>query len=263
MTRGAPARACAVTTAAALALALAGCGGGTSPGARAAPTASRAGITVFAAASLTEVFTALGERFEATHPGARVTFSFGPSSGLAQQIAQGAPADVFASASPRSMQQVTDAGQATRPEQFARNVMQIAVPPPDPAGISSLADLARPGVKVVLCQVQVPCGSVAARVLANAGVAVTPVSQEADVRAVLSKVALGEADAGIVYVTDVRAAAGEVRGVEIPADVNASTSYPITVLKASRNASAARAFVDLVLSADGRSALAAAGFQAP
>lgn len=220
-------------------------------------------VTVLAAASLTESFTTLGRRFERDHPGTRVVFSFGPSSGLAQQVVQGAPADVFASASPTNMQQVVDAGAAGSPRDFARNVLEIAVPPANPAGISSLTDLARPDVKVALCQPQVPCGVVAAQVLHDAGVAVRPVTQETDVKAVLSKVALGEVDAGLVYATDVRAAKDAVRGVPIPAAVNHSTTYPIATLDAAPNPAGAQAFVALVLSDAGRAALTDAGFERP
>jgi molybdate transport system substrate-binding protein len=220
-------------------------------------------VTVFAAASLSEAFSGLAREFERSHPGTKVVLSFGPSSGLAQQIVQGAPADVFASASTTNMQQVVDARLVDAPRDFASNVMEIAAPPANPARVTGVADLARSDVKVALCQPQVPCGVVAAKVLANAGVTVRPVTQETDVKAVLSKVSLGEVDAGLVYVTDVRAAGDSVRGIEIPAAVNASTSYPIAALTAAPNRQAARAFVDLVLSGSGRSALAAAGFQTP
>jgi molybdate transport system substrate-binding protein len=226
----------------------------------AAPGSPSGRITVFAAASLTESFTELGKRFEAAHPGTDLAFGFGASSGLAQQITQGAPADVFASASARNMQQVVDAKAAGAPRTFAQNSMQIAVPPSNPAGIATLADLAGPGVKVALCAPEVPCGTVARTVLENAEVAVTPVTNEADVKAVLTKVRLGEVDAGIVYVTDVRAAGAEVTGVVIPDDVNASTAYPIATLAESGNAVLAKAFVDFVLSAAGGEVLSAAGF---
>jgi molybdate transport system substrate-binding protein len=246
-----------------VALGLSACGGG---GARAGSSTSSSvsgTVTVLAAASLTEAFTTLAHDFERQHPGTKVVLSFGPSSGLAQQVVQGAPADVFASASATTMQQVVDAGDAAAPRSFARNVLEIAVPPANPAGVSRLADLATPTVKVALCQPQVPCGAVAAQVLKKAGVAVRPVTQEADVKAVLSKVALGEVDAGLVYATDVRAAKDAVRGIEIPADVNASTTYPIATLDSAPNPAGAQAFVDLVLSDAGRTALADAGFKRP
>ena len=220
-------------------------------------------ITVFAAASLTGSFTELGKKFEAAHPGAEVIFSFGPSSGLATQITSGAPADVFASASTTNMDAVVAARAAATPRVFAKNVMEIALPPKNPAHIAALADLARPGVKVALCQVAVPCGATAAKVFANARLTVTPVTQEADVKTTLAKVELGEVDAALVYVTDVKAAGAKVTGIAIPADVNASTSYPIATLTASKNLDLAKAFVDYVLSTDGSTALVAAGFAAP
>jgi len=248
----------------AAALSLAACGGDDggsgSDAAASSPSGPSGKITVFAAASLTESFTELGKRFETAHPGTDVAFSFGPSSGLAQQITQGAPADVFASASAKNMQQVVDAKDAAAPATFAQNSMEIAVPPANPAKVAALADLAKPGVKVALCAPEVPCGTVARKVLANAKVAVTPVTNEADVKATLTKVKLGEVDAGIVYVTDVRAAGAAVTGIEIPDDVNASTAYPIATLTDSKNAALAKAFVDYVLSAEGGEVLSAAGF---
>jgi molybdate transport system substrate-binding protein len=220
-------------------------------------------ITVLAAASLTGAFETLGGQFQEAHPGTTVTFSFGASSALATQIDQGAPADIFASASAKTMDAVVAAGHATTSKPFAQNVMQIAVPPDNPAGITALADLAEPWVKVALCQVQVPCGSTAAQVFANAGLTVTPVTEEADVKATLAKVRLGEVDAGVVYATDVLAAGDTVTGIAIPDDVNAATSYPIATLSASRNAVLAQALVDYVVSADGAAVLAAAGFRSP
>jgi molybdate transport system substrate-binding protein len=192
-----------------------------------------------------------------------VTFSFGPSSGLAEQINQGAPADVFASASPKNMDQVKNAGNAARPTPFAANVMEIAVPPDNPATINQLSDLAGSQVKVALCQPAVPCGSAAAKVFENARIGVKPVSLEADVKSVLAKVMLGEVDAGLVYLTDVRAAGDKVKGIEIPSGVNASTSYPISTLNASSNVTTAQAFVDYVLSAAGSAVLSQAGFAKP
>ncbi len=220
-------------------------------------------VTVLAAASLTDPFTALAERFEEANPGTRVVVSFGASSALATQITSGAPADVFASASQRTMDAVVSAGAAASSSPFARNVMQVVVPAANPAGVTALADLARPDVTVALCQVEVPCGATAAEVLDNAGLTVTPVTEEADVKATLAKVRLGEVDAGVVYVTDVRAAGDDVRGIEIPADVNAATTYPIAALTDSRDPAAAQAFVDYVLSADGTAVLTDAGFLAP
>lgn len=258
------------TLAVAAAVLSTGCGASPSASQSASPPASPSAspsatgsITVFAAASLTEAFTTLGKGFETANPGTSVKFSFGASSALATQITQGAPADVFASASAKNMDQVVTAKAAANPSPFARNVMEIAVPPSNPAKITQLSDLARPGVKVVLCQVEVPCGATAAKVFANAQLTVTPVSLEADVKSTLAKVTLGEADAALVYVTDVRAAKDKVTGITIPADVNASTTYPIAALTGSKNPALAAAFVDYVLSADGASVLTAAGFAAP
>jgi molybdate transport system substrate-binding protein len=252
---------------------LTGCGSSSSAGAATSPSASGSGtagtaslsgnITVFAAASLTEAFTTLGKQFEATHPGTKVTFSYGASSTLATQITQGAPADVFASASPRNMDAVVSAKDATTSTAFAENVAQIAVPPSNPAHIATVADLAKPGVKVALCANAVPIGALAEQILTKADVTLRPATIEADVKATLTKVELGEVDAGIVYVTDVRAAGSRVKGIEIPADLNGSTTYPIATLTGSENPTLAQAFVDFVLSADGAAVLTAAGFAKP
>ena len=220
-------------------------------------------ITVFAAASLTGSFTELGQKFQAAHPGTKINFSFGPSSGLATQIVAGSPADVFAAASAKNMDAVVAAKAAERPTSFAKNVMEIAVPPANPAHVSTLADLAKPGVKVALCAAEVPCGVGARTVFSNAKLTVQPVTEEVDVKATLTKVQLGEVDAGVVYVTDVLAAGSKVTGIEIPADVNASTSYPISTLTRSKNAALANAYVDYVHSPEGAQVLAAAGFQKP
>jgi molybdate transport system substrate-binding protein len=258
-----------VAAVASLALAAAcGSDGSTSAGSGSSPAAPGSGaasgtVTVFAAASLTESFTTLGRQFEAAHPGTTVKFNFGASSSLAENINQGAPADVFASASPKNMQQVVDADGASDSKTFARNVMQIAVPPDNPAGVREVTDLARSNVKVALCQPQVPCGAVAQQVFKNANITVTPVTQGADVKAVLTTVQLGEVDAGMVYRTDVRAAGTKVKGIEIPADQNASTSYPIAALTEAPNPAGAAAFVDYVLSPDGEKVLERAGFATP
>ena len=260
----------AVAAVATLTLAAA-CGGSNddnSSGSGSSPSASASGgvsgtVTVFAAASLTESFTTIGKQFEAAHPGTTVKFNFGSSSSLAENINQGAPADVFASASPTNMQQVVDAGGASDSKTFANNVMEIAVPPDNPANVTQVTDLAESSVKVALCQPQVPCGKVAQQVFKNVNITVKPVTQGADVKAVLTTVQLGEVDAGMVYQTDVQAAGTKVKGVEIPADQNASTSYPIASLTKAPNAAGAAAFVDYVLSADGQKVLSAAGFAAP
>jgi molybdate transport system substrate-binding protein len=243
---------------------LSACGSSdTSPAAGSSSGGLSGQITVFAAASLTGSFTELGKTFEAAHPGTKVTFSFGPSSGLATQITAGSPADVFASASAKTMDTVVTAKAANPPTTFAKNVMEIAVPPDNPAKITGVADLAKPGVKVALCAAEVPCGVGAHAVFDKAKVSVKPVTEEVDVKATLTKVQLGEVDAGVVYVTDVLAAGDKVKGIEIPADVNAATSYPISTLTASKNTALAQAYVDYVLSADGSAALTAAGFEKP
>ena len=260
-----------LTTMAIAGLLLAGCGSssttGTSSATPSAPVSSTPAlsgtINVFAAASLKEAFTKLGQQFEAAHPGTKVVFNFGPSSGLATQITAGAPADVFASASTKNMDQVVKAAAATSPTNFASNVMEIAVPPSNPANVTQLSDLAKSTVKVALCQKAVPCGVTATKVFTNAKLTVVPVTQEVDVKAVLTKVTLGEVDAGVVYVTDVRAAGAKVKGIVIPADVNASTKYPIATLTRAPNKATAQAFTDYVLSADGASVLTADGFAKP
>ena len=220
-------------------------------------------LRVYAAASLTDSFTALGKKFEAQHPGVEVQFNFGPSSGLAQQIGSGAPADVFASASPTNMDAVVQSKDAGDPVDFASNSLEVAVPADNPAGVTGLADLAKPSVKVALCQVQVPCGKVAAEVFAKANLAVRPATEEVDVKSVLTKVTLGEVDAGVVYVSDVLAAGAKVKGIEIPEAQNASTEYPIAPLTASEHPALARQFVDLVLSGTGSAILRDAGFAKP
>ncbi|MFF5257696.1 molybdate ABC transporter substrate-binding protein [Actinomadura viridis] len=254
----------AAAMAAAVALAapiLAGCGdAGKAPSGEGART-----LSVFAAASLTEPFTALAGTFESAHPGVKVRFNFAGSSTLARQITQGAPADVFAAASPATMKPVVDAGRVPggRTAVFARNRLVIAVPKDDPARVRSLGDLARPGLKVVLCARQVPCGDAAVKSLDAAGVRVRPVSQEQDVKAVLTKVRMGEADAGLVYRSDARTAAGQVRGVEFPEAAKAINDYPIAALSEAPQPGLAADFVRLVQSGQGRAALTRAGFEAP
>ena len=221
-------------------------------------------VTVFAAASLKATFTKLASEFEARNPGTKVTLSFAGSSDLATQISQGAPADVFASADAKNMAKLSDAelidGTAAN---FATNRLEIAVPPSNPASIASFADLARPGIKVVMCASQVPCGAAADSVEEAAGVALSPVSEESSVTDVLGKVTSGEADAGLVYVTDVKAAGGKVKGIPIPEAATAANTYPIATLASSRNKELAAAFIAMVTGADGRRTLSDAGFGAP
>jgi molybdate transport system substrate-binding protein len=247
---------------------IAGCGAdndaGSSPNTGASSGGSTGGITVFAAASLTESFTQIGRDFEAANPGTTVKFNFGGSSALATQINQGAPADVFASAAPKNMQTVTDAGNAEgTPTTFVKNQLVIAVPKGNPKGVKTLADLAMPGVKVALCAAEVPCGAAATKALAAAKVKVTPVTLEQDVKAALSKVKLGEVDAALVYRTDAKAASSDVEGIEFPESASAINDYPIVVLKNAPNKAAAQAFITYVLSDKGKTVLTAAGFQGP
>lgn len=199
--------------------------------------------------------------FEKAHPGAQVELNFAGSPTLVQQIQQGAPADIFASADEANMQKLVESDQvAGAPQLFARNTLQIVVPAGNPKHIATLADLAQPGLVIALCGPTVPCGRYANEAFAKAGVAAPAASQEVDVKAVLSKVSMGEADAGIVYVTDVRAAAGKVESVDIPESFNVLARYPIAVVKNAPNAVAAAAFVEFVLSSDGQRLLASFGF---
>ncbi|MFE6822849.1 molybdate ABC transporter substrate-binding protein [Streptomyces sp. NPDC057690] len=221
-------------------------------------------VTVFAAASLKESFTTLGKQFEKAHPGTKVTFSFGGSDSLAASITGGAPADVFASASPKTMAIVTDAGDASgTPATFVRNQLEIATLPGNPDKIASLKDLTKSSLKVVLCDKTVPCGAAAQKALDASKLKLTPVSYEQDVKAALTKVELKEADAAVVYKTDVHAAGDKVEGVEFPESADAINDYPIVQLKDTKNADAAKAFIALVQSAEGQKVLTEAGFLQP
>lgn len=218
-------------------------------------------IHVDAASSLTEAFDTLKGQFQAAHPGTKIDIVYGASSDLSTQISQGAPVDVFAPASETNMNDL--GSQAIQPTDFVTNTLEIAVPPSNPAHIQSVQDLAKPGVKVAVCDPAVPCGAVATEVFKNAGITVHPAAQLADVKTTVAAVESGEVDAGLVYVTDVRAAGDKVKGVQIARDVNATTTYPIAVLKDSKNAALARAFVAYVLSDHGRKVLTADGFGKP
>jgi molybdate transport system substrate-binding protein len=221
-------------------------------------------LTVFAAASLTDVFTGLGAQLEKQEPGLTVQFNFAGSSALATQITQGAPADVFASANEKQMSVVTDAGLAAdQPAVFASNVLEIAVPKGNPGGVTGLADFARQDLTLAVCAPDVPCGAAAEQVFAAAGVTAVPDTQEEDVRAALTKVELGEVDAALVYASDVASAGNSVEGVAFPEAEQAVNDYPICVLDGARNLGPAHAFVDLVLSDAGRKALLDAGFRGP
>lgn len=239
-------------------------GGGSGASSAGGPDKPSGTVNVFAAASLTESFTKLGKDFEERHPGTEVVFNFGGSDSLAAGITSGAPADVFASASPRTMKVVTDADAAAgTPATFVRNRLEIATPPGNPDKIASLKDLTGDDLKVVLCDRTVPCGAAAQKALNAADLKLTPVSYEEDVKSALNKVVLKEADAAVVYRTDVQAAGDKVEGVEFPESADAVNDYPITLLKDAPNADAGKAFIELVRSAEGRQVLTEAGFTAP
>ena len=250
-----------------LAVALGGVACGGAPGAppagdRAAGSSAVTGrVDVFAAASLTDAFEDVAAGFEAAHPGASVTFSFGASSALAQSIVAGAPAGVFAAASPEAMQVVTATGDARAPVVFARNRLELAVPRGNPGAVRGLRDLARRELAIALCAPQVPCGAAAATVLEAAGVEAAPDTLEQDVRATLAKVRLGEVDAALVYRTDVLGAADEVEGIAFPESARAVNDYVVAPLVEAPSTAAAQAFVAHLLSAEGQRALVDAGFE--
>jgi molybdate transport system substrate-binding protein len=240
-----------------LAMLAAACGGNDSGAGAGSPTE----IKVFAAASLTVAFNRIGQDYTAAHPDTKVTFNFAGSQALATQIQQGAPADVFASADTANMAKVADLVGA--PRNFASNLLQIIVAKGNPKGVKGLPDLANPDLKVVLAAPDVPAGKYARQALDARHVTVKPVSLEDNVKAVVTKVSLGEADAGIVYVTDAAAGGDKVQGVAIPADQNVPATYPIVTVKASGHGSQAQAFMDLVLSEQGQQVLKSYGFLPP
>jgi molybdate transport system substrate-binding protein len=221
-------------------------------------------LTVFAAASLTTSFEELGEQFEESHDGVEVEFNFAGSSDLVSQIQGGAPADVFASADEANMAKITADGlNDSEPQLFATNTLEIAVPPDNPAGVQTFQDLAKPDLNLVICAPDVPCGAAAQVVAESAGVELQPVSEEQSVTDVLGKVTSGEADAGLVYVTDVITAGDDVQGIEFPEADSVVNDYPIATVADSDNPDLAQAFVDHVLSDEGRRVLADAGFGQP
>jgi molybdate transport system substrate-binding protein len=238
-------------------LAGAACGGEASSSA----SAKSSTINVFAASSLTEVFTKLADEFTAAPPETRVVLNFAGSNDLVTQLQQGAPAEVFASADMANMD--TAGGLVNAPQVFAGNTLAIAVAPGNPEHVAGLADLSRADLKVVLAAPEVPAGKYASEIITRAGVSVAPVSFEVTVKGVVTKIALGEADAGIVYVTDVTAAKGKIESVPIPATQNLIASYPIATLVSSGGDAQAQAFVDLVLSDQGQRVLASYGFLPP
>lgn len=236
-----------------VALLASGCSGGSDPDV----------LTVYAASSLTAAFEQLAEDFEADHDGVQVRLTFGGSSDLAAQIDQGAPSDVFASADQDTMAGLVDADLVTDPVDFAGNTLTIAVPPDNPAGVSGLADLARDEVRLVVCAPAVPCGAAAARLAEQQGVELSPVSEEQSVTDVLTKVSSAEADAGLVYVTDVAAAGDDVRGIEVPGADAVVNTYPIATVADSEQPTLAQEFVDLVRGPQGRTVLGDLGFRSP
>jgi molybdate transport system substrate-binding protein len=225
-------------------------------------------ITVFAAASLTDAFNAVGTAFTQMYPQAKATFSFDASSTLVNQITQGAPADVFASADQANMTKMTNASlNGAPPQVFATNLLKIIVPAGNPKGIKGVADLANPALKVVLCDYTttpaVPCGQYAKQILDAAHVTVTPASLEQNVKGVVTKVTTGEADAGVVYSTDVIAAGTKASGVEIPKEINVVAQYPIAPVKTSPNVAVDQAFIGFLLGSQGQAILQKYGFLPP
>jgi len=228
------------------------------------PSGHREELLVFAAASLRDAIGQIDEIFEVEYPEFDVLVNLASSSSLREQILEGAPADVFASANTANMDQVMEAGGVVGvPTIFVRNLLQVAVPAGNPAGITGLADFANPNLLIGLCAEEVPCGSFGRQALANAAVSASIDTNEPDVRALLTKIEAGELDGGIVYVTDVLAAGGGVEGIDIPEDLNVVAEYPIVALRGGTNPEAAAAFVAFVISAPGKAVFADFGFQSP
>ena len=249
------------------ALVLTGCSGQTGGGDAASSAGSGSPektLRVSAAASLTQSFDTLAEDFEKDHPGVDVDVNYGGSSGLIQQLTEGAPADVFASADEKNMKKLTDAGLAKgEPQVFATNVLTLVVPQSNPAGIESFQDVVDKNVKLVTCAPEVPCGAATQKVEKANGAALKPVSQENAVTDVLGKVTSGQADAGIVYVTDAKSAGDRVKTLEIPRADQAVNTYPVVALDKAENPDLAREFVNLVTGDRGQKVLKDAGFGTP
>jgi molybdate transport system substrate-binding protein len=239
----------------ALAAALTACGGSDDS------SSGDTHLTVFAAASLTSTFDQLKTQFEQAHPGVQVDIDYDGSSTLVEQIQGGAPADVFASADEANMQKLGDTAQDPKP--FATNVLEIATPPDNPAHITDFADLGKPGAKVVICAAEVPCGAATAQMEQVTNTTIKPVSEEQSVTDVLGKVSSGEADAGVVYVTDVKAAGDSVKGVPIAQADKVVNTYPIATLQGAKQSDLAQQWVQMVLGSQGQQVLKAAGFGAP
>ncbi|WP_406638918.1 molybdate ABC transporter substrate-binding protein [Amycolatopsis sp. WGS_07] len=230
-------------------------------GSASAPAPGGGTLTVFAAASLTESFNVLGKQFEAAHPGVKVTFDYEGSSSLVQKLDNGAKADVFASADQKNMDKAVQDGVIDgQPSVFATNKLAIAVAKGNPKGIKTFADLTKPGLNVVVCAQQVPCGAATQKVEQSSGKALKPVSEETNVKQVLAKVQSGDADAGLVYVTDATSAAGKVDKVDFPESSGAVNQYPIAVVKNAPQAALAKQFTDFILGAEGKAELAKIGF---
>ena len=245
----------------ALALFVAACGA-SAGSATTSPSSLSGTINVFAAASLTSSFNALGAQFHQQHLGVVLQFNYAGTPTLVTQIEQGAQADVFASADTTNMDKLKGDGFTIgTPQFFAHNMLEIVVAPGNPKGINGLADLARPGVIYISEAPTVPAGKYSLQALDKAGVAVTPKSLETDVKSVVSKIELGEADAGIVYTTDVTAAGNKVQGVQIPDQYNVVATYPIVAVKGTPNTAVDDAFIAYVLSSSGQATLASFGFQ--
>ncbi|WP_420753002.1 molybdate ABC transporter substrate-binding protein [Rhodococcus sp. O3] len=247
-------------------LALAACGTGDDPTSEttASTPESAETVTVFAAASLKAPFTQLGTLFESAHPGSTVEFAFAGSSDLVAQITQGAPADIFASADTANMDKAVEAGVVSGdPANFATNTLTIVTEPGNPKGITSFADLTRSDTSVVVCAPQVPCGNATSRIETATGGDITPVSEESSVTDVLGKVTSGQADAGLVYVTDAAAAGDKVTAVPFPESADAVNTYPIALLEESQNPQLASKFLEFVIGDEARTVFAEAGFGAP
>ncbi|MBD2763854.1 molybdate ABC transporter substrate-binding protein [Kocuria sp. cx-455] len=259
----------AAAIAAVLGTALAGCGspssgGGDAGGSAAASSGGDRTLIVYAAASLAGTFDQLGKDFEEAHPGTTVALNYGGSSGLVQQLTEGAPADVFASADQKNMTKLTDAQlNDGEPTIFATNTLTIVVPADNPADITSFEDLRKGGVKLVTCASEVPCGSATQTVEKVNGVTLEPVSEEGSVTDVLGKVTSGQADAGIVYVTDAKSAGDKITTVGLPKANQAINKYPIVTLKDAKNTELAAEFEKLVTGPQGQEGLKKAGFGAP
>jgi molybdate transport system substrate-binding protein len=260
-------RRAAVVAAVLVSLLASACGSSSKPAASttsttaASSSALKGSLNVFAASSLTEAFNAVKSTLGTTDPDLHLTLNFGGSQMLVTQITQGQPADVFASADQKNMQKLIDKGLVETPKVFAQNLLQIVVAPGNPKQITGLADLEKPGVTLVLGDPSVPVGKYARQAFAKAGLpAPKPASNELDVKSVMQKVISGDADAAVVYRTDVKAAGDKVMGIDIPANQNILATYPIAALKGSKNLGAAEAFVQEIVSGSGQQALKDAGF---